>query len=297
VSALASAERRGRMIRSHDARLWAEQIGPPGAVAVLLVHRMAAQGFEWPEELVDGLLGAGYRVIVYDHRGFGWSEPGPAEPPMRFQDLVDDAKAVLAAFDVTTAHLVGSSVGGVIARCVAIECPGLARSLSFLGSSPGDGSLPVWSPRYTEVAMSPPGPSFDERVDYLVRELRVMSDAQFDEAEARARAERCVRRGWTLDSLRRVARAAKNRSLGERDLQLLSVITIPCCVVHGSDDAVLGVEHGHMLAAAIPGAQLVVLEGMGHDVQAHYAAPILDVLLPTMARGDAASAGLPGGAA
>lgn len=284
------AERRGQMIEGAGARIWAEEIGDRAAVPVLLVHRMAAQCFEWPDELLDGLLAAGYRVLVYDHRGFGWSECGPLDAPMSFQDLVDDAKAVLAAFDVDSVHLVGSSVGGVIARCVALECQGVARSLTFLGSSPGDGSLPVWSPEYTEVALSPPGPSVDERVDYLVRELRVMSDDRFDEAAALVRAQRCVRRGWTLDSLRRVARAAKHRSLGERDLQQLLSITVPCLVVHGTHDAVLGVEHGRMLARSVPGAQYVELAGMGHDIQPHHAAPILEVLLPTMARGDAAVA-------
>lgn len=284
--------RQGRTVPgSGGTRLWAEQHGPDGAVPVLLVHRMAAQCFEWPDELVDGLVDAGYRVLVYDHRGFGWSDPGPADEPMRFQDLVDDAKAVLAAFDATSAHLVGSSVGGVIARGVAIECEGLARSLTFLGSSPGDGSLPVWTPEYTEVAMSPPGPSVAERVEYLVRELRVMSDDRFDEVAARARAERAVRRGWTLDSLRRVARAARNRSLGERDLEILRSITVPCLVVHGTNDHVLSLEHGRMLAACVPGAELVVMEGMGHDVQPHLAAPILAHLLPVLARGDAAAEG------
>ncbi len=287
MTTLEQADRRGRLIDGAGARIWAEEIGDRAAVPVLLVHRMAAQGFEWPDELLDGLLGAGYRVIVYDHRGFGWSEPGPLDPPMSFQNLVDDAKAVLAAFGADSAHLVGSSVGGVIARCVALECPGLARSLTFLGSSPGDGSLPVWSPEYTEVALSPPGPSVAERVDYLVRELRVMSDDKFDEAAALERARRCVRRGWTLDALRRVARAAKHRSLGERDLQQLLSITVPCLVVHGTRDAVLGVEHGRMLARSVPGAEYVELSGMGHDIQPHHAAPMLEVLLPTMARGDA----------
>lgn len=284
--------RRGRRIPgTGGTRLWAEQHGPDDAVAVLLVHRMAAQCFEWPDELLDGLVAAGYRALVYDHRGFGWSEPGDGDEPMRFQDLVDDAKAVLAAFGADTAHLVGSSVGGVIARGVAIEVPGLARSLTFIGSSPGDGSLPVWTPEYTEIAMNPPGPSVDERVEYLVRELRVMSDDRFDEDAARARAERAVRRGWTLESLRRVARAARNRSLGERDLEILRSITVPCLVLHGTNDHVLGLDHGRMLASCVPGSQLVVLEGMGHDVQPHLVAPILDHLLPLLARGDAAAEG------
>jgi pimeloyl-ACP methyl ester carboxylesterase len=200
---------------------------------------------------------------------------------------VEDAKAVLAAFDVKSAHLVGSSVGGVVARGVALECPGLARSLTFIGSSPGDGTLPVWTPEYTEVALSPPGPSEHERVEYLVRELRVMSDDRFDEDVARQRAERCVRRGWTLDALRRVARAAKHRSLGERDLQLLLSITIPCLVIHGTADAVLGLDHGRMLARAVPGSRLCEVEGMGHDLQPHYVDAIATELLAVLARGDA----------
>lgn len=287
MSVLASVERRGRMIDAPGVRLWAEEAGPRDATPVFLVQRMAAQGFEWPDELVEGLLVAGYRVITYDHRGFGWSEAGPTDVPMRFQDLVGDAKAVLAAFGAMSAHLVGSSVGGVIARCVALESAPVARSLTFIGSSPGDGSLPVWTPEYTAIALSPPGPTFDERVDYLVRELRVMSDDRFDEVEGRARAVRCVQRGWTLDALRRVARAAKHRSLGERDLRQLAAITVPCIVLHGTHDAVLGVEHGKMLSKCVPGAELVVIEGMGHDIQAHYVATMLDAMLPVMARGDA----------
>lgn len=272
-------------------RLWAEEHGAADAVPVLFVHRMAAHGFEWPDELVDGVVGAGYRAITYDHRGFGWSEPGPLDVAMQWQELVDDARAVLTAFDAPSAHLVGSSVGGVIARCLAVEHPGLARSLTLIGSSPGDGSLPVWSPEYTEVALAPPGPSVEERVEYLVRELRVMSDRRFDEAVARERAARIVRRGWTLESLRRVARAAKYRSLGARDLEDLASIDRPCLVVHGTADAVLGLEHGRMLAAAIPGAELVVLDEMGHDIQPHHAAPILERLLPLLVRGDAGAPG------
>ncbi|HEX7095593.1 MAG TPA: alpha/beta fold hydrolase [Acidimicrobiales bacterium] len=280
-------ELRGWRVDVRGVGIWAELHGPPDAVPVVLVHRMAAQGFEWPDALIDALLDAGYCVLTYDHRGFGWSDLGPTDESLAFQDLVDDAAGVLRAFGITHAHLVGSSVGGVIARCLALQVPGLARTLTFIGSSPGDGTLPVWSPEYTAVAMNPPGPSFDERVDYLVRELRVMSDARFDEDAARRRATRAVRRGWTLDALRRTVRAAKGRSQGERDLAALASIDVPSLVVHGTGDHVLGAEHGRALAAAIPGATLVVVDGMGHEVQDHYVPVILEHLLPMMAAADA----------
>jgi pimeloyl-ACP methyl ester carboxylesterase len=229
--------------------------------------------------LVDGLLAAGYRVVVYDHRGFGWSDDGPVDEPTVFQELVDDAHGVVTALGIERAHLVGTSVGGVIARCLAIQQPGLARTLTLIGSSPGDGKLPVWSPEYTAVATNPPGPSVEERVDYLVRELQVMSDVRFDPVAARRRAERAVSRGWNLESLRRTVRAAKARSEGERDLTALAAIAVPTLVVHGTGDHVLGVEHGRALAAAIPNARLVVVDEMGHDLQAHHTPVVLEALL------------------
>jgi pimeloyl-ACP methyl ester carboxylesterase len=276
----------GRRVDVRGVGMWAEQIGPPDAVPVVLVQRMAALGFEWPDELVDALLGAGYRVVTFDHRGFGWSEDTDHHRPLQFQEIVDDTAGLLDGLGITTAHLVGTSVGGVIARCVADERPGLARSLTFIGSSPGDGSLPVWSPEYAAVAMDPPGASPEERVDYLVRELRVMSDDRFDEAAARARAERVVRRGWTVDAVRRTVRAAKARSQGERDLQALASITVPTLVVHGTNDQVLLLDHGLMLAKVIPNAELLVIEGMGHDVQPHYVPAILERLLPLLRAAD-----------
>jgi pimeloyl-ACP methyl ester carboxylesterase len=274
----------GRRFDVRGVGIWAELAGPPDAMPVILVNRMAAQGFEWEPTFVDALLDAGYSVLTFDHRGFGWSELGPVERPLAFQELVDDARGVVEAFGISRAHLVGCSVGGVIARCLALQMPGLARSLTFIGSSPGDGKIPVWSPEYAAVATNPPGPSVEERVDYLVRELRVMSDDRFDEHAARVRAERAVARGWSLDALRQTVRAAKARTDGERDLTTLVAISVPTLVVHGTGDHVLTTDHGRALAAAIPGADLAIIEGMGHDLQPHYVPTILDRLLPLLAR-------------
>lgn len=276
----------GRKVDVRGVGIWAELHGPADATPVVLVQRMAAQGFEWPDVLIETLLDAGYSALTYDHRGFGWSDPGDTSEPLAFQDLIDDARGVIEAFGITSAHLVGSSVGGVIARCLALQVPDLARSLTFIGSSPGDGKIPVWSPEYTAVATNPPGPSVEDRVGYLLRELAVMSDDRFDAVAARQRVERAVARGWTLDSLRHTVRAAKNRSEGERDLAALASITVPTLVVHGTGDHVLGIEHGRALAAAVPGSELVVIDGMGHDVQSHYVPVIAEPLLSMLRSAD-----------
>jgi pimeloyl-ACP methyl ester carboxylesterase len=269
--------------------IWAEQIGPAAAVPVLLVQRMGALGFEWEPAIVEGLVAAGYRVITYDQRCFGWSDDGPTDRPLQFDDLVADAIGVLQDFDVTSGHLVGTSVGGVIVRCIAMRLPDLARSLTLIGSTRGDGDLPIWSDEFAAVATQPPGPSREERVDYLVRELRVMSDDRFDRAAARARAERVVARGWSVDAVRRSVRAAKSRSPDGRELEHLASTAVPTLVVHGTADPVLTIEHGRRLADAIPGRDYLELEGMGHEIQPHYVPLILERLLPLLARGDLAA--------
>jgi pimeloyl-ACP methyl ester carboxylesterase len=278
--------RAGRRVDVGGVGIWAEQIGPPDAVPVLLVHRMGALGFEWDPGIVDGLLTAGYRVLIYDQRCFGWSDSGPSDRPLLFAELVDDAIAVLKEFDVTSAHLVGTSVGGVIIRFVALRLPGLARSLTFIGSTPGDGELPLWSEKFAAVATNPPGPSAEERIDYLVRELEVISDDRFDATAARVRAERIVARGWSVDAVRRSVRAAKSRVLDGLDLQYLASATVPILVVHGTADPVLTIDHGRRLAEVIPGREYLELDGMGHEIQPHYVPPILDRLLPLLAEGD-----------
>ena len=276
----------GRRVDVRGVGIWAEQIGPADAVPVLLVQRMGALGFEWEPAIVEGLVAAGYRVITYDQRCFGWSDDGPTDRPLQFDDLVGDAIGVLEDFHVTSGHLVGTSVGGVIVRCVAMRLPALARSLTLIGSTRGDGDLPIWSDEFAAVATQPPGPSREERVDYLVRELRVMSDDRFDGAAARARAEMVVARGWNVDAVRRSVRAAKSRSQDGRDLEHLAAMAVPTLVVHGTADPVLTIEHGRRLAAAIPGREYLELEGMGHEIQPHYVPPILERLLPLLARGD-----------
>jgi pimeloyl-ACP methyl ester carboxylesterase len=276
----------GRKIDVGGVGIWAEQIGPADADAVLMVQRMGALGFEWEPAITEGLLAAGYRVLTYDQRCFGRSDDHPIDQPLRFEDLVDDAIGVLQGFEVTSAHLVGTSVGGVIVRFVAMQVPGLARSLTLIGSTPGDGGLPIWSDKFAAVATHPPGPSSEERVDYLVRELQVMCDDRFDEVAARARAERVVARGWSVDAVRRSVRAAKSRRQDGRDLEYLASITVPALVVHGTADPVLTIDHGRRLAAAIPSCDYLELEGMGHEIQPHYVGPIFERLLPILARGD-----------
>lgn len=249
--------------------IWTEEWGDPSGVPVFLCQRMGAQTFEWEPSLLAELVGAGYRVIGHDYRGFGYSEAG--EPDRYdFSHLVDDALGVIETLGLGPAHIVGTSMGGVLARWMVLRRPSIARSLTMLSTSPGDMKLPIGSPEFKAVASNPPGPSVAEREDYIVRELAVLSDEHFDAARALDRAREAVHRGWYLDEMRRLMRAANKRTDDERVWQNSTPIEVPMFIAHGTTDTVLPVVHGYALAEMYPQAELLIIDGMCHELQPHY---------------------------
>jgi len=219
--------------------------------------------------MVTALVDAGYRVIGHDYRGFGYSEPGLPDR-YEFIHLVNDALGVIDSLALGPAHIVGTSMGGVLARWMVLSRPSIARTLTMLSTSPGDMKLPIGSPEFQAVASNPPGPSVEEREDYIVRELAVLSDARFDSTRAVSRAQEAVRRGWYLDQMRRLMRAANKRTDDERVWQNSTPIDVPMFIAHGTTDTVLPVVHGYALAEMYPAAELVIVDGMCHELQAHY---------------------------
>lgn len=260
---------RGRHIDAGGINIWIEEWGDPEGIPMFLCQRMGAQSFEWEPSLLANLVGAGYRVIGHDYRGFGYSEPGLPER-YEFRHLVGDALGVIDALDLGPAHIVGTSMGGVLARWLVLCRPAIARSLSMLSTSPGDMKLPIGSPEFKAVASNPPGPSVEEREDYIVRELAVLSDTRFDESRAVARAKEAVSRGWYLDEMRRLMRAANKRTDDERVWQNSTPIDVPMFIAHGTTDTVLPVVHAYALAELYPSAEVLIIEGMSHELQAHY---------------------------
>jgi pimeloyl-ACP methyl ester carboxylesterase len=260
---------RSRHVDAGGINIWIEEWGDPNGTPMFLCQRMGAQSFEWEPTLLRAIVDAGYLVIGHDYRGFGYSEPGLPER-YDFIHLVNDALGVIDALDLGPAHIVGTSMGGVLARWMVLRRPAIARSLSMISTSPGDMKLPIGSPEFKAVASNPPGPGVDEREDYIVRELAVLSDAQFDESRALARAKEAVARGWYLDEMRRLMRAANKRTDNERVWQNSTPIEVPMFIAHGTTDTVLPVVHGYALAEMYPSAELLIIDGMSHELQAHY---------------------------
>ncbi|MDP9794840.1 pimeloyl-ACP methyl ester carboxylesterase [Catenuloplanes nepalensis] len=256
-----------------DIRLWSAERG--AGAPTLLIMGTAAQSVGWPEPLVDRLVEGGRRVILFDHRDTGLSECRDfAAHPYSIDDLALDCLAVLDAHGVGAAHLAGASLGGAIGQWLAVHRPDRVLSLTaimtspmgndpgpawaraFAGAPPLDGELPAPSPQFLRYVTSP------ERDPLGTQRVLHGDGLPFDEEAARDYVRRSAERAVHPE-------AAANHDLAGRRWTAarrapLGTITAPTLVIHGSADPLFPPAHGEALAAAVPGARLTVIDGMGH---------------------------------
>ena len=284
-----------RTVRANSIELWTEDFGNPRDPALLLVMGAGGQGILWPDELCRALANGGRHVIRYDNRDTGQSSCFEfASQPYTLSDMARDAVGLLDAFGIARADVVGASMGGMISQTLAIEHAPRVRTLTSIMSTPlaasimklmfggGEpGSLPGPAPKVMAVAAARAGspPRTDaERVDAAVEMWRALagSGEAFDEAAVRARETRIVARARNIDAAQNHQLAIANSPDREDALRALRV---PTLVVHGADDPILPLPHGRRTAELIPGAKLLVVEGMGHDFPAHAQKRIVDAIL------------------
>lgn len=274
---------RERFVASGRLRIWTERVGDPGLPAVLMVMGSAAQGVSCPDALVERLVERGVQVIRFDHRDTGRSSVVDFEAqPYAISDMARDCLAVLDGYGLESAHVAGASLGGMLAQWLAVHAPDRVRSLTVMSSSPmGHDPSAAWArARAGEPAdpadLPPPSPEFLAHVDSGlppgvesdVALFRVFNGPvrPFDEAAARAMLELALSRAADP-----AAAANHHRAVWRDDPSLLaplSSITAPASIVHGDQDPVYPLGHGEALAAAIPGAELHVVPGMGHVLTA-----------------------------
>jgi pimeloyl-ACP methyl ester carboxylesterase len=259
-----------RMIEANGVELCTSSFGDRADPPILLIMGVGASMLWWEEGFCRLLAQGGRFVLRYDHRDTGRSvtyELG--QPEYTGADLVADAVGVLEAYGIDAAHVVGVSAGGAFAQLLALTFPDRVRSLVLISTSPAlplDRGLPsATQPYYGFLASAKVDWSDDKSViEYLVGYARVLAgdERPFDEEAARELVRRDVERAHDIAASENHGAIAE----GELPRDPLSSIAVPTLVVHGTADPMFPLEHGRALADAIPGAELLVLEGAGHGV-------------------------------
>jgi len=263
-----------------DIRLCYETFGERGDPPLLLIMGLGTQMLAWHEDFCRELAGRGFFVIRYDNRDVGRSThledtppPRPAEllrrrianPAYTLSDMADDAAGLLDALGLDSAHVVGASMGGMIAQTLAARHPARVRSLVSIMSTTGHRWKGQPAVRIYPYLLARPPRTKEESVQRLSRLFRVIGSPAFDrdEQELRTMAELA----WERDSSRTgtARQLAAIVASGDRTPDV-GRITAPTLVVHGSADRMVRPSGGRATAKAIPGAQLMMIRGMGHDL-------------------------------
>lgn len=263
-----------RVIRVNGVDLCVETFGDAADPAIVLIHGAANSMLFWREEFCARLAEGARFVLRYDLRDAGRSVSYEAGAPQyNLRDLADDVTGLLDAYGLATAHLVGLSLGGMIAQLVALDHPDRVASMTLVSTSPAPGGADLPSPPDNAFAEIAP-PDWSDRgavVEYIVESERPCAGPAypFDEAEMRALAGRAFDRTPDMAATMFNHYVVLGEILGgavEPWRDRLGKISAPTLIMHGTADPVFSFGHASALAEEIPGAALLPLEGAGHEV-------------------------------
>ncbi|HEX6348184.1 MAG TPA: alpha/beta hydrolase [Candidatus Dormibacteraeota bacterium] len=267
-----------------------EAFGDHANPPLLLVMGLGAQMTTWPEPFCLMLANRGFYVVRYDNRDVGLSTrldhlgvPDPrqvfarqVEPAYTIDDLADDAAAILDALQIAPAHVVGASMGGFIVQSLATRYPAKVLSLtSFMSDLGGEDIVPA-APEVVGLLLKPPPRDRDGLIAHGIELSRVIwGPRYFDEERARTTRTAAVDRAIAIEGTARQAGACLVRPSRRAALAGLKV---PALVIHGDADPLVPFENGKRTAAAIPGARLLVLPEVGHDIPPAFYETVADAI-------------------
>lgn len=295
-------------IRSNNIDIEVEDTHPADATGrpvVLLIMGLGMQLIAWPPAMVQGLVDAGFRVVRFDNRDAGLSQKfahlgNPnllweglkyrlrigITPRYSLKDMAADALGVLDALHIEKAHVVGVSMGGMVAQRLALLAPKRLSSLASIMSTSGARGLPEASPAVTRVLLKRPGKGLDAAIDHTVKLLQAIGSPGFPtpQPELREKVAAAAARSFYPPGITRqmVAIVADTTRAAE-----LENITAPSIVIHGRADPLVPFPGGEDTARRIPGAALHCIDGMGHDLPPGVVDRILAVLIPHLKAADA----------
>lgn len=282
-------------VKSNGIELEYDTFGDDGDPPLLLIMGFSAQMTAWEEAFCKKIAGEGFRVIRYDNRDVGLSSRIDGEPdlaalfsgdtssaPYSLDDMADDAAGLLDALGIDKAHIVGASMGGMIAQLVAIRHAERTLSLCSIMSTTGDLEVGQGTPEALGALMAPPATNRDEAVERGVSAGRIISSkVHFDEAKAARRAGEAYDRAFDPKGVQRQLAAI----LSQADrTPALADVTAPTLVIHGKGDPLVTLSGGEATAKAVPGSELRVLEEMGHDLPEPLWPEIVDAIVANARR-------------
>jgi pimeloyl-ACP methyl ester carboxylesterase len=296
-------------VKANGLAIEVEDTGPVGeGLPVLLVMGMGMQLTAWPRTFVDALVQAGHRVIRFDNRDVGLSAsldhlgvPNllwegmkhrfglPVQAPYTLADMAQDAFGVLDALGVREAHVVGASMGGMIAQRLALAAPERVRTLTSMMSSSGARHLPGPRAKVLQVMLHRPQDRSEPSVlAYYVRLFQAIGSPGYPTPpeELRQRILESVRRGGyrPAGGARQIAAVTADTSRASE----LRKLRVPTLVLHGTDDPLVPIACGQDTARRIPDARFVAIPGLGHDLPPGGVERLLEPLIPHLRLGSPA---------
>lgn len=267
--------------RTESLTLHYEQYGARADPLVLLIHGYTCQTIHWPKPLIERIAEAGYRVVAFDNRDAGLSvkldhldvgtiesvlaDPKGVEPPYGIADLGRDVVALMDYLGRSGAHLIGFSMGGLIAQQLAIDVPDRVFSITSIGSSTSDRDLPGADREAFRAFVSTPPAAREAAIAHLANGWRVLGGPHYDSRRVGlARfAEAAYDRGYSASgAARQLLALLRARPRGEA----LRTLDVPALVIHGGVDPMVPLACGERTAECLRNSRLAVFEQMGHDL-------------------------------
>jgi pimeloyl-ACP methyl ester carboxylesterase len=297
-----------RVAPSNGIELAYQEIGDPDGEAVLLIMGLATQMLAWQEPFCELLAERGFRMVRFDNRDIGLSTkiesagvPKRADmllgrrrtAPYLLRDMADDTTGLMDHLGIGAAHLVGASMGGMIAQTVAIRRPERVRSLVSMMSSTGSRWLGVPTWKAFGALLARPAPGREAAIDQAVKTFQTIGSPGYpmDEEHFRELVGAFYDRSHDRAGVSRQLHAVS--ASGDRT-RALRTVRVPTAVIHGASDPLIRPIAGRATARAIPGASLRLIEGMGHDFPKALWPTFVDEIAANAARAKKSSGAKPG---